>query len=147
MDSSSPSHPLSLQRRRILVVDDDRLNVRILGGILRPEGYTLAEANTGERALEVLTEFKTPSRPARCRHARHRRLRNVPPPQGEVRGARDKLCKDFSQPSVKPTAGEKSTGLGLAICRKIVEAHGGAIAADSLAPGECEFRVTLPSHQ
>ncbi len=57
---------------------------------------------------------------------------------------RDKLFKDFGRLSVKPTAGEKSTGLGLAICRKIVEAHRGTIVAENLAGRGCEFRVTLP---
>ena len=57
---------------------------------------------------------------------------------------RDKLFRDFGRLSVKPTGGEKSTGLGLAICRKIVEAHGGVIAAENLPDRGCEFRVTLP---
>lgn len=57
---------------------------------------------------------------------------------------RDRLFKDFSRLSVKPTGGEKSTGLGLAICRKIVEAHRGTIAAENLPELGCEFRVTLP---
>ena len=47
-------------------------------------------------------------------------------------GERDKLFKDFGRLSVQPTAGEKSTGLGLAICRKIVEAHGASITAENL---------------
>jgi signal transduction histidine kinase len=58
-------------------------------------------------------------------------------------GERDKLFKDFSRLSAQPTAGEKSTGLGLAICRKIVEAHGGTITAENLPAGGCEFRVLL----
>lgn len=57
---------------------------------------------------------------------------------------RDRLFKDFGRLSVKPTGGEKSTGLGLAICRKIVDAHHGAIEAENLSGGGCEFRVTLP---
>lgn len=57
---------------------------------------------------------------------------------------RDRLFKDFSLLSASPTAGEKSTGLGLAICRKIVEAHGGSIAVRNLPERGCEFRVTLP---
>jgi signal transduction histidine kinase len=56
---------------------------------------------------------------------------------------RDKLFKDFSRLSVQPTGGEKSTGLGLAICRKIVEAHHGTIVAENLPGRGCEFRVTL----
>lgn len=57
---------------------------------------------------------------------------------------RDRLFKDFGRLSVRPTGGEKSTGLGLAICRKIVEAHLGTIVAENLPAGGCEFRVTLP---
>jgi len=60
---------------------------------------------------------------------------------------RDKLFKDFSRLSSKPTGGEKSTGLGLAICRKIVDAHHGAIVAENLPEVGCEFRVTLPVFQ
>jgi signal transduction histidine kinase len=58
-------------------------------------------------------------------------------------GERDKLFKDFGRLSVQPTGGEKSTGLGLAICRKIVEAHGGTITAENLPARGCEFRVFL----
>ena len=57
---------------------------------------------------------------------------------------RDKLFKDFGRTSVKPTGGEKSTGLGLAICRKIVDAHHGTITAENLPDRGCVFRVTLP---
>lgn len=58
---------------------------------------------------------------------------------------RDKLFKDFSRLSSQPTGGEKSTGLGLAICRKIVDAHHGSIGAENLPTGGCEFRVILPA--
>ena len=57
---------------------------------------------------------------------------------------REKLFKDFGRLSVQPTGGEKSTGLGLAICRKIVEAHHGTIEAHNLPQRGCEFRVSLP---
>jgi len=59
-------------------------------------------------------------------------------------GERSLLFKDFSRLSAQPTGGEKSTGLGLAICRKIVEAHHGSISVQNLAAGGCEFRVILP---
>ena len=58
---------------------------------------------------------------------------------------RHKLFKDFGRTSVMPTGGEKSTGLGLAICRKIVDAHRGTISAENLPERGCVFRVTLPS--
>ena len=57
---------------------------------------------------------------------------------------RDRLFKDFGRMSTKPTGGEKSTGLGLAICRKIVDAHHGTITAENLPGGGCVFRFTLP---
>jgi len=63
---------------------------------------------------------------------------------GIPEGEHDKLFKDFSQTSVKPTAGEKSTGLGLAICRRIIEAHGGSISARNRNEGGCAFMFTLP---
>ncbi|MCF3649600.1 hybrid sensor histidine kinase/response regulator [Synoicihabitans lomoniglobus] len=59
-------------------------------------------------------------------------------------GEHEQLFRDFGRLSVRPTGGESSTGLGLAICQRIVNAHGGTIEAENLAQGGCEFRVTLP---
>jgi two-component system sensor kinase FixL len=42
------------------------------------------------------------------------------------------------------TTKSKGTGLGMAIARRIVEAHGGTISAGSGASGGAEFRVRLP---
>lgn len=58
---------------------------------------------------------------------------------------RDRLFQDFGRLSVKPTGGEKSTGLGLAICRKIIEAHRGNIEAVNQADGGCVFKFSLPT--
>ncbi len=57
---------------------------------------------------------------------------------------RARLFTDFGRLSTRPTSGEPSTGLGLAICRKIVESHHGTIEAENQPAGGCEFRVLLP---
>lgn len=56
----------------------------------------------------------------------------------------DKLFKPYSRISVKATAGEPSTGLGLSIVKKIVEAHGGTIEVDSEVGVGSTFVVKLP---
>ena len=43
----------------------------------------------------------------------------------------EKLFKPFAKTSAKKTGGEKSTGLGMLITRKIIEAHRGQIWVDS----------------
>ncbi len=56
-----------------------------------------------------------------------------------------KLFKPFQKTSVRSTAGERSTGLGLAICRKIVEAHKGKIWAESEKDKGSTFFFWLPA--
>jgi DNA-binding response OmpR family regulator len=51
--ASDKSHPAGLTDRRILVVDDDRLIRRTLTAVLRPEGFAVIEADSGEKALEL----------------------------------------------------------------------------------------------
>ena len=58
MDDPLTNPSIDLKGRRILAVDDDRINLRIIGGILRHEGYEIAEAASGEQALEVYSTFQ-----------------------------------------------------------------------------------------
>jgi signal transduction histidine kinase len=55
-----------------------------------------------------------------------------------------RLFGAFQRTSAKPTAGEHSTGLGLSICKKIVELHGGSIGVESEVGRGSRFFFILP---
>lgn len=58
-----------------------------------------------------------------------------------------KLFKPFQRTSVKATNDEESTGLGLFIVKKIVEAHGGKIWCESKTGEGAIFTFTIPQGQ
>ncbi len=64
--------------------------------------------------------------------------------QGIPEAELGRLFRPFGRTSVRSTAGEKSTGLGLAIARRIVEAHGGRIRVESEVGKGTTFEVALP---
>ena len=55
-----------------------------------------------------------------------------------------RLFQDFSRTSVRPTGGEKSTGLGLSIVRRIVTAHGGTVSVESEVGKGSTFTFSIP---
>ncbi len=61
-------------------------------------------------------------------------------PEDEV----GRLFQDFSRTSVRPTRGEKSTGLGLSIVRRIVTAHGGTVSVESTVGKGSTFSFSIP---
>ena len=74
---------------------------------------------------------------------RHTRLAVRDEGPGLSTDDQQRLFGSFQRLSSTPTGGEKSTGLGLAITRRIVQAHGGSIEVDS-APGQgSSFAVLL----
>ena len=57
---------------------------------------------------------------------------------------RQNLFKNFARLSARPTGGEKSVGLGLAITRRVIEEHRGRIGVDSETGKGANFWFTLP---
>lgn len=64
--------------------------------------------------------------------------------QGIPEEEMDNLFQYFGRTSVQATAGERSTGLGLAIAHNIVVGHGGKIWAESQVGEGSTFYVSLP---
>jgi len=56
----------------------------------------------------------------------------------------NKLFKPFSRISVQATSGESSTGLGLVIVRKIIEAHNGRVWAENRVKKGSTFYISFP---
>ena len=65
----------------------------------------------------------------------------IPPQETE------QIFQKYRQASSAKEAKEKGTGLGLVICKMIVEAHGGQISVESEAGKGSTFTVTLPCGQ
>lgn len=56
----------------------------------------------------------------------------------------EKIFRPFGKGVNRPTAGESSTGLGLTIVKKLVEAHGGEVGVESTYEKGATFCYTLP---
>ncbi len=64
-------------------------------------------------------------------------------PEGEL----TQIFQPFTKGSARPTDGEASSGLGLAICRSIMEAHRGKIWAENSSHGGAAIKFSLPTRQ
>lgn len=67
--------------------------------------------------------------------------------QGIAEEDRARLFTEYGRTDAKPTGSEPSSGLGLAIARRMVEAHGGRIWVESRVGSGSTFRFRLPRQQ
>lgn len=56
----------------------------------------------------------------------------------------EKLFQEFGKTSVRPTEGESSSGIGLAVVKKIVEQHGGQVSMRSEVGKGSTFSFWIP---
>jgi two-component system, sensor histidine kinase and response regulator len=63
---------------------------------------------------------------------------------GVAEEQKDKIFSEFQKGNALPTGGESSTGLGLTIAKKIVEAHGGVLTVESKLGMGSVFSFSLP---
>jgi signal transduction histidine kinase len=59
-------------------------------------------------------------------------------------GISDEVAERIFEPFVTTKA--QGTGLGMAICRRIIDSHGGTISAGTGPQGGAEIRIDLPAH-
>lgn len=66
---------------------------------------------------------------------------------GVPAGSEARIFDKFFRGSTIAPDGRRGVGLGLAICRAIVEAHGGTISVANRGAGGAEFRIVLPCEE
>jgi signal transduction histidine kinase len=149
---------------RILLVEDDRKASRVLARGLEEEGFVVDVAHSGEdgEELAAVNDYDL--------IVLENLLSNAvkfSPPHGRVTirtlaaGSEALLSVSDSGPGIPPdeiprlferffrgraaqAPGAPGVGLGLAICRAVVEARGGRITADSRPGAGATFTVHLP---
>ncbi len=130
LSNALATHPVSLHLppEPPLVQGDEVMLEQVLSNLLEnvarhtPPGTPVdVSANVADGMLEVAVRDRGPGFPA---------------------GEEKRVFEKFHQ--ARPESAQSGFGLGLAICKVIVEAHGGTIEARNAPGGGAEFRFTLP---
>jgi len=139
---------------RMIVRHHDKLAAQKRSKVIltsRPSGSMQADAQRMRRVLDNLIsnaiKFSPPGSTIKVRVSRSGtgwRFEVQDQGPGISENDRSRLFQDFARLSARPTGGEKSTGLGLAIAHRMVEAHGGQINVISEAGQGAIFWFTIP---
>ena len=134
-------HLIATRKKVALIVDggDDQHPVRIDGAKLQQVlvnllGNAIEHSGAGQRVWLAASRRETDLMFS---------VRDEGP--GIAREAQQRLFAPFAQAGTRKTAGERSVGLGLAIARLVVEAHGGRLWVESEPGHGSTFFVTLPT--
>jgi C4-dicarboxylate-specific signal transduction histidine kinase len=118
-----------LPSRPVLYVRVDALQIQqVLMNLIRNAAEAMSEQS--DRQLTIAAKPFTPSLVEVC-------VRDNGP--GMPEQVRSRIFQPFNSGKAD------GMGVGLSICRTIVEAHGGSISVESVAAGGTEFRFTLPA--
>ena len=133
---------------RILIVDDEPEMVRGLEDNLRFEGYQTLSAADGKQGLAralteapdlILLDIMMPGMSGWdvCRELRGKGL-DIPAAETH------RIFEKFYRIGRSETQGRRGSGVGLALVKHIVEAHGGRVSVESRVGEGSRFTLHLP---
>ena len=143
----------------ILLVEDNELNRDMLSRRLEREGFTIANAVYGQvparpcdpvlmdMSLPVLDGWEVTRRIRVRLSSEPGSVQCAIPDEGPGLSTEDqkKRFSKFARLSAKPTGGEQSTGLGLPIVKRMVEAMSGTVWCESEPGRGANFMVQFPA--
>lgn len=136
----------------LVLVGAARLDIEVRYAFRQPSPYMYADR---VQIQQVLVNLLRNAAEALQGQPKHRRtiliaVRGIPEDMIEISvsdtgpGIDAGLLKKLFSPLVS-TKGNEGMGLGLSICRRIVEAHGGRLTAENRSAGGATFRLTVPA--
>lgn len=115
------------------------------------EGIVQADRKRLRQVLDNLisnaVKFSPPGTAVEVSHRRERgswRVEVIDQGPGLTDADRQTVFEYYTTLSAQPTGGENSTGLGMAITRRVVEAHGGEVGVDSRPGTGSTFWFSIP---
>jgi signal transduction histidine kinase len=115
------------------------------------EGIVQADRKRLRQVLDNLisnaVKFSPPGTAVEVSHRRQRgswRVEVIDQGPGLTDADRQRVFEYYTTLSAQPTGGENSTGLGMAITRRVVEAHGGEVGVDSRPGTGSTFWFSIP---
>lgn len=136
-DPNNPGFSVSIDKKKIMQVLDNLIS----------NAVKFSNRDTAVRVSMALPEDRPPDTQQQPEEGPQKQVLRISvrdEGQGIAQEELQYLFNPFERLGVTATEGEKSSGLGLAICKKIVEGHGGRIWVESSKGKGSVFSFTLP---